>query len=275
MLFLISLGYPMQPIANIAIRAARAAGRIIMRAMNHMDEHKVIHKTRNDYVSDVDQKAEQEIIQIIRRAYPTHAILAEESGQIEGDDFVWIIDPLDGTTNYLHGFPQFSVSIAIQYKGRLEHGVIYDPLKDEMFTASRGEGAMLDNHRLRVTPLKTLTGALLGTGIPFRDQRYMDEYLQMLKVLSKDAAGIRRAGSAALDLAYVAAGRLDGFWELGLKPWDMAAGILLITEAGGVVTDLDGDASCMDTGNLLTANPRLHRLMQTLINDYIPRALRI
>lgn len=264
----------MQPILNIAIRAARAAGKIMMRAMNHMDERKIISKTRNDYVSDVDQAAEQEIIQIIRRAYPTHAILAEESGKAEGDDFVWIIDPLDGTTNYLHGFPHFSVSIGIQHKGRLEHGVIYDPLKEELFTASRGEGAMLDNHRLRVTPIKTMTGALFGTGIPFRDQRYMDEYLQMLKALCKDAAGIRRAGSAALDLAYVAAGRLDGFWELGLKPWDMAAGVLLITEAGGIVTDLDGEDSFMRTGNLLTANPRLHIQMQTLIDQYIPDALR-
>ncbi len=238
-----------------------------------MDERTIINKTHNDYVSDIDQQAEQEIIQIIRRAYPTHAILAEESGQVEGDDFVWIIDPLDGTTNYLHGFPQYSVSIAIQYKGRLEHGVIYDPLKDEIFTASRGEGAMLDNRRLRVTPIKTLSGALLGTGIPFRDQRYMDEYLQMLKALSKDAAGIRRAGSAALDLAYVAAGRLDGFWELGLKPWDMAAGILLITEAGGVVTDLDGSDCFFESGNLLTANPKLHIQMQKLIDGHIPVGL--
>ncbi|HFD13031.1 MAG TPA: inositol monophosphatase [Crenotrichaceae bacterium] len=263
----------MQPILNIAIRAARSAGRIIIRGMNHMDERTIINKTHNDYVSDIDQQAEQEIIQIIRRAYPTHAILAEESGQVEGDDFVWIIDPLDGTTNYLHGFPQYSVSIAIQYKGRLEHGVIYDPLKDEIFTASRGEGAMLDNRRLRVTPIKTLSGALLGTGIPFRDQRYMDEYLQMLKALSKDAAGIRRAGSAALDLAYVAAGRLDGFWELGLKPWDMAAGILLITEAGGVVTDLDGSDCFFESGNLLTANPKLHIQMQKLIDGHIPVGL--
>jgi myo-inositol-1(or 4)-monophosphatase len=225
-------------------------------------------------VSDVDQQAEQDIIQIIKRAYPTHAILAEESGQADGDDYTWIIDPLDGTTNYLHGFPQFSVSIAVQYKDRLEHAVIYDPLKDEMFTASRGEGASLNNRRLRVTPIKKLNGALLGTGIPFRDQRYMDNYLQMLKALSKDAAGIRRAGSAALDLAYVAAGRLDGFWELGLMPWDMAAGILLITEAGGVVTDLDGNDGYLKTGNLLTANPKLHIQMQNLIDPYIPEQLR-
>ncbi len=264
----------MQPIVNIAIRAARAAGQTIYRAMDHMDERKITNKSHNDYVSDVDQQAEQDIIQIIKRAYPTHAILAEESGQADGDDYTWIIDPLDGTTNYLHGFPQFSVSIAVQHKGRLEHAVIYDPLKDEMFTASRGEGASLNNRRLRVTPIKKLNGALLGTGIPFRDQRYMDNYLQMLKALSKDAAGIRRAGSAALDLAYVAAGRLDGFWELGLMPWDMAAGILLITEAGGVVTDLDGNDGYLKTGNLLTANPKLHIQMQNLIDPYIPEQLR-
>ncbi len=264
----------MQPIVNIAIRAARAAGQTIYRAMDHMDERKITNKSHNDYVSDVDQQAEQDIIQIIKRAYPTHAILAEESGQADGDDYTWIIDPLDGTTNYLHGFPQFSVSIAVQHKGRLEHAVIYDPLKDEMFTASRGEGASLNNRRLRVTPIKKLNGALIGTGIPFRDQRYMDNYLQMLKALSKDAAGIRRAGSAALDLAYVAAGRLDGFWELGLMPWDMAAGILLITEAGGVVTDLDGNDGYLKTGNLLTANPKLHIQMQNLIDPYIPEQLR-
>lgn len=264
----------MQPIVNIAIRAARAAGQTIYRAMDHMDERKITNKSHNDYVSDVDQQAEQDIIQIIKRAYPTHAILAEESGQADGDDYTWIIDPLDGTTNYLHGFPQFSVSIAVQHKGRLEHAVIYDPLKDEMFTASRGEGALLNNRRLRVTPIKKLNGALIGTGIPFRDQRYMDNYLQMLKALSKDAAGIRRAGSAALDLAYVAAGRLDGFWELGLMPWDMAAGILLITEAGGVVTDLDGSDGYLETGNLLTANPKLHIQMQKLIDPYIPEQLR-
>ena len=264
----------MQPILNIAIRAARAAGKTIFRAMDHMDERKITHKSHNDYVSDIDHQAEKEIIEIIRRAYPSHSILAEESGQVDGDDFVWIIDPLDGTTNYLHGFPQFSVSIAVQHRGRLEHAVIYDPLKDEIFTASRGDGASLNNRRLRVTPIKKLNGALLGTGIPFRDQRYMDEYLQMLKVLSKDAAGIRRAGSAALDLAYVAAGRLDGFWELGLMPWDMAAGILLITEAGGVVTDIDGGDSYMKSGNLLTANPKLHVQMLKLVDPHIPDKLR-
>ncbi|MCH9698733.1 MAG: inositol monophosphatase [Gammaproteobacteria bacterium] len=264
----------MQPIQNIAVRAARSAGNIIVRAMQHMDERKIIHKAQNDYVSDVDQRAEQEIIQIIRRAYPSHAILAEESGQTEGDDFVWIIDPLDGTTNYLHHFPHFAVSIAIQYKGRLEHGIVYDPLKEEMFTATRGEGAILDNRRLRVSALKTTRGALIGTGIPFRNQQYMDDYLQMLKVLSDGAAGIRRAGSAALDLAYVAAGRLDGFWELGLKPWDMAAGVLLISEAGGVVTDLSGQDAFYQSGNLLTANPKLHQYMQNLIDSHIPSSLR-
>jgi myo-inositol-1(or 4)-monophosphatase len=264
----------MQPILNIAIRAARAAGQTISRSTDYMGERKITHKSHNDYVSDVDHQAEQDIIQVIKRAYPSHSILAEESGQIDGDEYTWIIDPLDGTTNYLHGFPQFSVSIAIQYRDRLEHAVIFDPLKDEMFTASRGEGASLNNRRLRVTPIKKMTGALIGTGIPFKDQRYMDEYLQMLKVLSKDAAGIRRAGSAALDLAYVAAGRLDGFWELGLMPWDMAAGILLITEAGGVVTDINGEDSYMKTGNLLTANPKLHVQMQNLIDPHIPDTLR-
>jgi myo-inositol-1(or 4)-monophosphatase len=259
----------MHPIVNIAIRAARQAGDIIMRASERMDKLTITSKSENDYVSDVDQKAEQEIIRTIRKAFPDHTILAEESGHTEGSsEFEWVIDPLDGTTNYLHQFPQYSVSIALRHKGRLEHGVVYDPLKDEIFSASRGAGAQLNGRRLRVSPARGLEGALLGTGFPFKDQRYLDIYLQMLKEMIIPTAGIRRAGSAALDLAYVAAGRLDGFWELGLKPWDMAAGLLLIQEAGGMVADIKGGHDIFETGHVIAGNPKVFKAMIKALHPY-------
>jgi myo-inositol-1(or 4)-monophosphatase len=266
----------MDPMLNIAVRAARAAGDIIVRAMDRVDLLNIAPKGRNDFVSDVDRQAEREIINTLQKAYPNHACLGEESG-LQGPaktDFVWVIDPLDGTTNFLHGFPQFAVSIALFHRGRVEKGVIYDPLKQELFTGGRGEGAMLNNRRIRVTKQPGMTGALLGTGIPFKDQSYLDPYLGMLKDLLKDAAGIRRAGSAALDLAYVAAGRLDGFWEIGLKKWDMAAGVLLIQEAGGIVTDLEGGDKHFETGSLVTANPKLHQIMRGLIEPHLTDSLR-
>ena len=225
----------MQPMLNIAVRAARSAGDLILRSAENVGRLQVDEKGKNDYASEVDRMAEREIISIIKAAYPEHAILAEESGEHQGNDFVWVIDPLDGTTNYLHGFPQYSVSIALKYKGKLEVGVVYDPLRDELFTAKRGGGAMLNNRRLRVTNQNSLKGALLGTGFPFKTDKHLDAYLGMFRSLTTECAGIRRAGSAALDLAYVAAGRLDGYWEIGIMEWDMAAGILLIKEAGGVV----------------------------------------
>ncbi len=259
----------MHPIVNIATRAARQAGDIIMRSTERMDKLTITNKSENDYVTEVDQKAEQEIIHAIRKAYPDHAILAEESGQTEGSaEFEWIIDPLDGTTNYLHQFPQYSVSIAVKQKGRLEHAVVYDPLKDEIFSASRGAGAQMNGRRLRVSPAKGLEGALLGTGFPFKDQRYLDIYLQMLKTMIIPSAGIRRAGSAALDLAYVAAGRLDGFWELNLKPWDMAAGLLLIQEAGGMVSDIKGGHNIFETGHVIAGNPKVFKAMVKALHPY-------
>ena len=264
----------MNPTITIAVRAARQAGSVIMRSFHRLDTLTVSEKQVNDYVSEVDRNAEQAIIDIIRRAYPGHAILAEESGMHGKDDFQWVIDPLDGTTNYLHGFPQFAISIALKQRGRLEAGVIYDPVHDEMYTASRGGGALLNDRRLRVTDQKALKGALLGTGIPFRDQRYMDAYLGMLKDLTRETAGIRRPGSAALDFAYVAAGRLDGFWELGLSEWDFAAGALLVQEAGGVVSDIGGGSRHMETGNVITAGVRLHRLMVDAIRPHLPDTLR-
>lgn len=263
----------MNPITNIAVRAARQAGSVIMRSFSRLDTLTVTQKQTNDFVSEVDRNAEQAIIDTIRRAYPDHAILAEESGSHGKADFQWIIDPLDGTTNYLHGFPQFAVSIALSHRGRLESAVVYDPTRDEMFTADRGAGAQLNDRRLRVSAQRGLSGALLGTGIPFRDQRYMDAYLDMLKTLAQTTAGIRRPGSAALDMAYVAAGRLDGFWELGLSVWDFAAGALLVQEAGGMVSDIGGGGRHLETGNVITAGPRLHREMVQAIRPHLPADL--
>ncbi|MGR9117091.1 MAG: inositol monophosphatase family protein, partial [Gammaproteobacteria bacterium] len=212
----------MHPMLNIAVRAARSAGDIITRSAENVGRLQINYKSQNDYATEVDRAAEQDIIRIIKAAYPDHAILAEESGEHQGNDYVWIIDPLDGTTNFLHGFPVYAVSIALQVKGKIELGVVYDPLRDELFTAERGGGAMLNNRRIRVTRQTGLRGALIGTGFPFKQPKHLDAYLAMFRALHTDAAGIRRAGAAALDLAYVAVGRLDGFWEIGLHPWDMA-----------------------------------------------------
>ena len=264
----------MNPITNIAVRAARQAGSVIMRSFHRLDTLAVAEKQTNDFVSDVDRNAEQAIIDTIHKAYPGHAILAEETGAHGKGDYQWIVDPLDGTTNYLHGFPQFAISIAMTYRGRLENAVIYDPLRDEMFTAARGAGALLNDRRLRVTEQKGLKGALLGTGIPFRDQRYIDAYLGMLKALTRETAGIRRPGSAALDFAYVAAGRLDGFWELGLSVWDFAAGALLVQEAGGMVSDIRGGGQHLESGNVIVGGLRLHRELVAAIRPHVPKELR-
>ncbi len=259
---------------NIAVRAARQAGNLLLRYFERTDTLAISSKGMNDFVSEVDRGAEQAIIQVLRDAYPDHGILAEESGSRKGDDYLWIIDPLDGTTNYLHGFPQFSVSIALKYRGRLEHGLVYDPLREEMFTASRGSGAMLNDRRIRVTKRPDLTGALLGTGYPFRDQTHLDAYLRMLKTLIMNTAGIRRPGSAALDFAYVAAGRIDGFWELGLAEWDFAAGTLLVREAGGMVTDIGGGERYFETGNVIAGGMKVHQAMLRAIQPHLHDNLR-
>ncbi len=264
----------MHPSLNIAIRAARSAGRLIMRYSDRLDQIQVESKSRNDFVSDVDRAAEAAIIQELRNRFPSHAILAEESGAQGSGDFQWIIDPLDGTTNYLHGFPQFSISIALKYKGQLECGVVYDPLREELFTAARGQGAQLNDRKLRVATRPSLEGALIGTGFPFRDQRHIDAYLGMFKAMTLATAGLRRPGSAALDLAYVAAGRTDGFWEIGLSTWDLAAGALLILEAGGTVSDIGGGNRFMDTGNLVAGNLKVHRAMLDLLNPFLTDQLR-
>lgn len=259
----------MHPMLNIAIRAARQGGNVIARYVDKVDTLTVDTKQHNDFVTEVDRNAEQEIISVLRKSFPNHSILAEESGTIDArdssDEFQWVIDPLDGTTNYLHGFPQFAVSIALKHKGRLDQAVVYDPISQELFTASRGDGATLNSRRLRVTKRSSLEGALLGTGFPFRQPEYLDAYLNMFKALHKDTAGIRRAGSAALDLAYVAAGRLDGFWEIGLNEWDMAAGALLIKEAGGIVTDFAGGDDYLKTGNVVAGTPKvLKSILKTI-----------
>jgi myo-inositol-1(or 4)-monophosphatase len=251
----------MNPMVNIAVRAAREAGRVITRNFNRVDRLTIADKGRNDFVTEVDRNAETAIIAVLREKYPHHAILAEESGAQAGNEFEWVIDPLDGTTNFLHGVPQFAVSIALKVKGRLDIGVVYDPVKEEMFTASRGEGALLNDRKIRVSNRKGLAGALLGTGLPYRDFRFMDNYLGMLKDLIQDTAGVRRPGSAALDFAYVACGRTDGFWELGLNEWDFAAGALLVREAGGLVTDIAGGERFLETGNVIAGSIKVHNAM--------------
>lgn len=271
---LIKNSKPMQPMLNTAVRAARSAGDLILRSADNVNHLQIDQKGINDYASEVDRMAEREIINIIKTAYPDHSILAEESGEHAGNDFVWVIDPLDGTTNFLHGFPQYAVSIALKHKGRLEVGVVYDPLRDELFTAKRGGGAMLNNRRLRVTNKTSMKGTLIGTGFPFKNQQHLDAYLGMFKAVTIDSAGIRRAGSAALDLAYLAAGRLDGFWEIGLMEWDMAAGALLIKEAGGVITDFSFNDKYLESGNIIAASPRMHQLLYQLIQPHVTERLK-
>ena len=264
----------MHPMLNIGVLAARSAGRILLRYFEHIDGIAVTSKRRNDFVSEVDHSAEEAIIQELSSKYPDHAILAEESGRHHGSDFQWVIDPLDGTTNYLHGFPQFSVSIALKYRNRLEHAVVYDPLREELFTASRGQGAQLNGRRLRVTGCQSLGDAMIGTGFPCRDLSHLDAYLGMFRAILNDTLGIRRPGSAALDLAYVAAGRLDGFWELGLAQWDIAAGALLVSEAGGTVSDLAGRDWYLETGNVIASNLEIHQALVAKLRPFLSDSLK-
>jgi myo-inositol-1(or 4)-monophosphatase len=245
------------PMLNIGIRAAHAAGDLIVKYIDRIEGLDVNSKGRNDFVSEVDKQAEAMIIDHIRKAYPGHGILAEESGKHGDDAYQWVIDPLDGTTNFLHGFPQFAVSIALRHKGVLDQAVVYDPLRQELFTASKGAGAHLNNRRIRVSKQKELEGALLGTGFPYNNMDKLEHYLECFRKLCPVTAGIRRAGAASLDLAYVACGRLDGFWEYGLKEWDIAAGALLILEAGGVVSDIDNSDNYMRSGNIVAGNMKL------------------
>jgi myo-inositol-1(or 4)-monophosphatase len=251
----------MHPMLTIAVRAARRAGSIINRAALDGSGLEVRSKRMNDFVTKVDHAAEEAIIETVRKAYPEHAVLAEESGASAGSaeypEYQWIIDPLDGTTNFIHGFPQYCVSIAIRHRDALAHGVIYDPIKNELFTASKGRGAFLNDRRVRVSKCLRLADALVGTGFPFKEVGQIERYTLQLKQLMQKSAGVRRAGAAALDLAYVACGRLDAFWEIGLSAWDMAAGALMIQEAGGLVGDLHGESGYLDSGEIATATPKV------------------
>lgn len=261
-----------EPIVNIAVRAARAAGNTIQRSIERLDTLNVIEKNPNDYVTEIDQKVEREIIGIIQKAYPNHSILGEEGGEITGkeSDYVWIIDPIDGTRNFIHGFPQFAVSIAVAYRGKIEHGVIYDPIRQELFSATRGKGARLNDHRIRVSQRKTLDVSLLGTGCHYRHSpELVEAHTDALKALLPLCGDVRRAGAAVLDLAYVACGRLDAFWEAGLKIWDIAAGSLLIKEAGGMVFDYEGGENYLESGNIVAGNPKILKLMLKAIGPYL------
>ncbi len=268
----------MHPMVNIALAAARKAGEIIARAADRLDMIEVGRKSGNDFVTEIDKAAEREIITQLRKAYPDHLILAEESGA-SGDaaragGYQWIIDPLDGTTNFMRGIPHFAVSIACVRDGRLEHAVILDPVRREEFTATRGQGAQRNGRRIRVSTRTGLKEAVLGTGIPFCEPsiRHLPAYLQTLEQFASQTAGIRRAGAAALDLAYVAAGRLDGFWEIGLQPWDIAAGALLVQEAGGLISDFDGGNDWMESGRIVAANPKCLKAMLQVIRPALGSA---
>lgn len=257
-----------QPTLAIAIKAARRGGDVLQRSLSNVDRVPVKQKERHDYVSEVDEFAEEEIVKEIQKAFPGDAILGEESGSHGSSSNVWIIDPLDGTQNYLRGIPHYCVSIAQQVDGKLEHAVIYDPFREELFTASRGRGAMLNNTRIRVSQKIELEGCLLATAMPFKTRQYTNSHVKMAKAMFDEVDDLRTLGSAALDLAYVAAGRLDGYWEIGLKPWDIAAGALIVREAGGVVTDFVDGKDFMDGGNLIAAPFKLIAPMRNVISRY-------
>ncbi len=259
----------MQPMLNIALRAARKAGDLVARAAEQIDRLKIESKGENDFVTEIDRKAEQEIIYHLQKAYPEHRFLGEESGETGNpdSDYLWIIDPIDGTTNFVRGIPHYCISIACLHQGQIEHAVVLDPIRREEFTASRGRGAQLNGRRVRVTMAASLEGTLIGTGIPFksRSEQHIAAYMKSLESVARETAGIRRAGSAALDLAYVAAGRLDGFWEIGLSKWDIAAGVLLVREAGGLISDFQGGGNYLESGNIVAANPKcLKGLLQAV-----------
>jgi myo-inositol-1(or 4)-monophosphatase len=270
----------MHPMLNTAVKAARRAGAIINRASLDLDLVQVTRKSHNDFVTEVDKAAEAAVIETLLTAYPDHSILAEESGMTRGKaqtargapddapDFLWVIDPLDGTTNFIHGFPQYCVSIALAQRGLVTQGVVYDPTRNDLFTASKGRGAFLNDRRIRVSKRAKLADALIGTGFPSREFERLDVYVKMFRFMTEHCAGLRRPGAAALDLAYLAAGRLDGFFELGLKPWDIAAGSLLVTEAGGLVGDFQGDSGYLHKGDVLAATPKVFAQLVQHLGPY-------
>ncbi len=261
----------LHPMLNTAIKAARAAGSIINRAALDLEVLKIGTKGPNDYVSEVDRAAENAIIEILLEAYPGHAILAEESGREHGakhSEYTWIIDPLDGTTNFLHGFPVYAVSIGLAFRGKVEQGVVYDPTRNDLFFASKGRGAFLNDRRLRVSKRTRITDALIGTGFPFRKGDNFKRYVKMFEEVMQHCAGLRRPGAAALDLCYVAAGYYDGFFETGLNPWDVAAGSLIITEAGGLIGNFTGEADYLYQREVVAGNPKVYGQLVQILAPY-------
>jgi myo-inositol-1(or 4)-monophosphatase len=252
----------MHPILNIALKAARQAGDIMLQALDRLDTIHATSKGRHDFVTDIDKRSEAKIIDLIKKAYPDHSIVGEESGSHKGNaEFVWIIDPLDGTHNYMRGFPHFAVSIGFKQKGKMEHGLVYDPIRQEIFSASRGHGARVNDKRIRVSPTIHLENALIGTGFPVRKMQALPSYLDYFKQLMPEISNIRCSGSAALDLCYVAASRLDAFIEIGLSPWDMAAGSVIVQEAGGLICDWQGETNYLENGTVIASTPKiLHAL---------------
>jgi myo-inositol-1(or 4)-monophosphatase len=258
---------------NVAVKAARRAATIINRASLNLERLQIDRKQHNDFVTEVDKAAEEAIIETLSEAYPNHGFLAEESGELlNNSDHIWIIDPLDGTTNFIHGFPQYAISIALSVNGVIQQAVVYDPNRDELFSASKGAGAYVDRRRLRVASQIKLENALIGTGFPYRQDQDVDQYLKIFAEMTRQCAGLRRPGAASLDLAYVAAGRYDGFFESELKPWDMAAGALIITEAGGLVGNYRGEEGFLESGEIMAGNPRIFAQMAQVLGKYSRQA---
>jgi len=259
----------MHPTLNIAVKAARRAGSIITRASEDIGSLTINDKGYNDFVTEVDLASEKEIIRVLKTSFPDHAFLGEESGLTHQADNIWIIDPLDGTTNFLHGFPQYCISIALEQKGEITQAVIYDPNRNDLFTATKGQGAYLNQRRMRVSNKSKLKESILGTGFPFRDFQHLPVYLKIFEEVVRGTSGIRRPGSAALDLAYVAAGWFDGFFEINLSKWDIAAGGLLVTEAGGIVSDFSEKDGWLESGNIVATNPKIYDPLVKIIQSHI------
>lgn len=257
----------MHALLNIAVKGARKAGKIIIQNSFRIDRVRFNAKGKSDYVSEIDRLAEAEIVDVIRQAYPSHAITAEEEHQVPGDEYEWIIDPLDGTTNYLHGIPRYGVSIAVRHRTRLQHAVIYDPVLDELFTASRGDGAKLNDRRIRCSSSRNLGTSVVSSGLVYRAIDELSSWLEICQEIALTGCGIRRTGSAALDLAAVAAGRHDGYWESGLKIWDVAAGALLVQEAGGMVCDFLGEDGYLESGRIIASNRNIHHDLLTIVSS--------
>lgn len=262
----------MHPYVNTAVKAARSAGRLILKASQRVDLIEVSKKGDKDFVTNMDKISEQEIIYILQEAYPHHGIITEESGVVANGDHQWIIDPIDGTMNFLHGLPHFCISIALQHKGRTEHGVIYDPIRDDLFTASRGEGVQKNDNRLRVSAAASLHDALIGTGFPTHLPNEQENFFKALSRVTQASGAVRRTGSAALDLAYIAAGHFDGMFTMGLKLWDMAAGVLMIREAGGLISDIYGGNDYLKNGSIITGGPKIFKQLSAELKPFFSRA---